>query len=430
MSDILTLDQSGHEQPLKGSASHWTLCETLTVKALSRFRFGGLRVTWPDGRTRTFGEEGAAVTAEIRIHRRAHFFHRVCLFGNVGLGEGYVAGDWDTGSISRVLGWFIDNLHRTGSCECSSQRIKPLNLLTWWNRIRHLMRPNSLANSPKNIADHYDLGNEFYGLWLDQTMTYSAARFTSPEQSLEEAQTAKYEALCQKLRLKNSDHVLEIGCGWGGFSLHAARKQGCRVTAITISKAQHQFATARVRREGLDDRVEIRLQDYREVQGQFNKIASIEMLEAVGDAYLETYFAKCAEVLTRDGLLAVQMITVPDRNYAQLRRGTDWIQKHIFPGSLLLSLARVNEALKTTGNLSLHELEDLGASYASTLHLWWQRFNARREEVLAMGFDSRFIRKWNYYLQYCEAAFDHRNISVVQACFTRPNNSALRAAQP
>jgi cyclopropane-fatty-acyl-phospholipid synthase len=430
MSDILTFDETERESPFQSRAGHWTLCETLTVKALSRFRHGALRVTWPDGRTRVFGSPDEPVSAEIRVLRRERFFHQVCLFGNVGFGEAYVSRDWDTGSVAKVVGWIIDNLHRTPGCDCSSQRIKSLNLLRWYNRIHHWLRPNSVNTSRRNISDHYDLGNDFYSLWLDGTMTYSAARFTSEEQTLEEAQIQKYEALCRKLKLQPSDHLLEIGCGWGGFSSYAARTYGCRITAITISEAQFRHATERMRREGLEGKVEVRLQDYRHVTGQYDKIASIEMLEAVGDAYLETYFAKCAELLTRDGLLAVQMITVPDQNYENLRRGTDWIQKHIFPGSLLLSIGRVNQALSRTGNLYMHELEDLGASYARTLHLWWENFHAKLPEVRALGFDQRFIRKWNYYLQYCEAAFAHRNISVVQACYTRPNNQLLREVLP
>jgi cyclopropane-fatty-acyl-phospholipid synthase len=294
-----------------------------------------------------------------------------------------------------------------------------------YNRVLHRLRPNSLKTSRRNIAEHYDLGNEFYALWLDETMTYSAAKFTEEGQPLEGAQWQKYEALCQKLELKSTDHVLEIGCGWGGFCTHAAREHGCRVTAVTISQEQHTFATERVKREGLDHLIEVRLQDYRHITGQFDKIASIEMLEAVGDAYVDGYFAKCHEVLKPNGMIAFQVITVPDCRYENLKRGVDWIQKHIFPGSLLLSMARINEAVNRTGDLFLHGLEDLGAGYAKTLRLWFERFNAKLDDVQALGFDDRFIRKWNLYLQYCEAAFATRNISVIQAVYTRPNNGAL-----
>jgi cyclopropane-fatty-acyl-phospholipid synthase len=430
MSDALIYTDSGAEASQGPRPLQWTLCEVLARKAFSRFRHGGLRISGPGVRTTVFGAEGAPVTAEIRVRRRAMFFHRVCLFGNVGLGEAYVDGDWDTPDISAVIGWFIENLHRTPETKGSSQQVAFMNLLRLVNRIHHWLRPNSERIAKRNIAEHYDLGNDFFSLWLDETMTYSAARFTRPGQSLAEAQSAKYDALCRKLKLQPTDHVLEIGCGWGGFSMHAAQTYGCRVTAITISEKQFKFATERVARAGLSDRIEVRLQDYRNVTGKFDKIASIEMLEAVGDKFLETYFAKCSELLERNGLLAVQMITVPDNDYKLLRAGTDWIQKHIFPGSLLLSIGRVNQALNRTGNLFMHELEDLGSSYARTLHEWWERFNAQRDKVKAQGFDDRFIRKWNYYLQYCEAAFATRNISVVQACYTRPNNATLRETWP
>lgn len=304
-----------------------------------------------------------------------------------------------------------------------------LNLLGHYNRILHKLRPNSLTTSRRNIAEHYDLGNDFYELFLDPTMTYSSALFTSPNQSLEAAQIAKYDSLCRKLKLQPTDHVLEIGSGWGGFSCHAAKNYGCKITTVTISEAQFNYAKARFEREGIADRVEIKLMDYRLITGRFDKIASIEMLEAVGAAYLETYFAKCHEVLKPDGLLGVQMITCPDARYDALRQGVDWIQKHIFPGSLLLSVGRVNQALNQTGDLFLHDFLDLGNSYAKTLKLWRENFNQQLAGIRALGFDEKFIRKWNYYFSYCEAAFAMRNISVVQAVYTRPNNPTLRASK-
>jgi cyclopropane-fatty-acyl-phospholipid synthase len=423
MNTTLTLDTADNETGT-ASAAKTGFYERLVWLALKPFVHGGLRIILPDGRSRILGAPGADITAEMRV-RDADFFRKCALFGNVGLGESYVDGDWDTDSIANVVSWFILNISKTGSTGGSSGKIAFVNLLKVLNRAHHLLRPNSVKTSRRNISEHYDLGNEFYSLWLDKTMTYSAARFESEHQSLEDAQASKYDALCQKLELKPGDHVLEIGCGWGGFSSHAAHNYGCRVTAVTISQEQHKFATERMIREGLSDRVEIRLQDYRHITGQFDKIASIEMLEAVGDKYLETYFAKCAEVLKPEGLLAFQMITVPDNHHAQLRKGVDWIQKHIFPGSLLLSIGRVNEAINRTSHLFMHGLEDLGASYAKTLRLWFERFNAQRDAVMAQGFDARFMRKWNYYLQYCEAAFATRNISVVQAVYTRPNNAGL-----
>ncbi len=424
MNQTLTYDKSPSrvETQSRGAGIY----EKLVMKSFSRFLHGGLRMILPDGSTHLLGAKGADVTAEMRIVRREAFYRRCALYGNIGFGEAYVEGDWDTDDVAGVVAWFIENIHRTPGTNGSSARLAFVNTLEFINRVRHKLRPNSIRNSRKNIAEHYDLGNDFYRLWLDESMTYSAARFTHEGQSLEDAQAAKYDALCRKLRLQPTDHVLEIGCGWGGFSCHAAKHYGCRVTALTISQEQHKFAADRVIRAGLSEKVEIRLQDYRHVNGKFDKIASIEMLEAVGDKYLETYFAKCAEALKPDGLLAFQVITVPDSRHRALRKGVDWIQKHIFPGSLLLSVGRANQAIARTGDLFMHELEDLGLSYAKTMRLWFERFNQRLHDVKALGFNDSFIRKWNYYLQYCEAAFATRNISVIQACYTRPNNPTLR----
>lgn len=391
------------------------------LRALARMGRGQLSLRLPEGQVCQFGTNDGGPIAQITVKGEG-FFKSCALHGGVGLGEAYVAGDWDTGDIRAVIEWFILNIASDRRLRNSSQRFRAVGWLRGLDRIQHRLRPNSLSNSRRNIADHYDLGNDFYRLWLDPTMTYSGARFTSADQSLESAQLAKYEALCQKLRLTAWDHVLEIGCGWGGFSTYAAKNYGCRITAVTISEAQFEEASRRIEAEGLADRVEIRLQDYRHIEGRFDKIASIEMLEAVGEKYLETYFAKCHELLAHDGLLAVQMITVADREYADLRRGADFIQKHIFPGSLLLSIARVNQALKRTGDLTLHGLEDLGAGYARTLREWADNFNAQLDEIRAQGFCDAFIRKWNYYLKYCEAAFATRNISVVQAVYSRPGN--------
>ncbi len=400
--------------------------ERLVMGTLKRFKVGHLQMTLPDGSVQHLGDASSPVTAEVRVNDWG-FFRQCALFGNVGFGEAYVDGEWETDNIAAVISWFIQNIAANQGSQASSTRLAGTNLLKAYNRVLHLLRPNSVTTSRRNISEHYDLGNDFYGLWLDKTMTYSSGRFSGGAKTLEEAQWAKYEALCQKLELKPTDHVLEIGCGWGGFCTHAAREHGCRVTCLTISQEQLNYATERVKREGLDHLIEIRLQDYRHVTGQFDKIASIEMLEAVGEAYVDAYFAKCHEVLKPNGLLAFQVITVPDCRYANLKRGVDWIQKHIFPGSLLLSMGRINESMNKTGDMFLHGMEDLGASYVKTLGHWHTRFNAKIDEVKSQGFDDRFIRKWNFYLQYCQAAFATRNISVFQAVYTRPNNTALAA---
>jgi cyclopropane-fatty-acyl-phospholipid synthase len=399
--------------------------ERMVLGLLGKLRCGGLRLEHADGRVRHFGEVGAVVTARVVLRDDQEFFKRCAYYGNIGMGEAYTDGLWETDDIAAVISWFIDNMNALQGSDTSSAKLPGVNFLNLVNWFRHLKRENTVDTSRRNIAEHYDLGNDFYRLWLDPSMTYSSARFDNAEQSLEDAQFGKYEALCTKLKLGPTDHVLEIGCGWGGFAVHAAKRFGCRVTGVTISEAQAAYARERVAQAGLEERIEIRIQDYRHITGRFDKIASIEMLEAVGDKYHDSFFAKCAEVLSPHGLLGVQMITVPDCRYGSLKKGVDWIQRHIFPGSLLLSVGRINDVLLKTGDLFMHDLEDLGADYARTLATWHDNFNAVRDSIERMGFDDAFIRTWNYYLKYCEAGFATRNISVVQAVYTRPNNPIL-----
>lgn len=402
-----------------------SFAERMVIKLLDKMPRGGLRLEHADGRVRHFGAPGAKVSARVKIHNDAEFFKRCAFYGNIGMGEAYTDGVWDTDDIRAVIEWFIENMQALQGADTASDKLPGVNLLKIVNWFRHLKRANTIETSRRNIAEHYDLGNEFYALWLDPTMTYSSAKFDSPGQSLEDAQRAKYDALCRKLKLKKEDHVLEIGCGWGGFSVHAAENYGCKVTAVTISEAQAEYARERVKKAGLDDKIEIRIQDYRLVDGKFDKIASIEMLEAVGDKFHHSFFSKCHEVLKDNGLLALQMITVPDCRYKSLTKGVDWIQRHIFPGSLLLSAGRVNDVLARTGDLFIHDLEDLGSSYARTLNQWHAKFNSCLDRLRELGFDEPFVRTWNYYLKYCEAGFVTRNISVVQAVYTRPNNALL-----
>ena len=401
------------------------LHQRLVMGALEKMDSGHLRLQLPDGTIRHLGNPDGPHTATLSILRPA-FFTRVLLYGDVGFGEAYVEGDCDTDNIEKLIAWAILNLDKSPTFSGSRTKKLGLNLLQITNRIQHLLRPNNKTTARRNIAEHYDLGNEFYELWLDPTMTYSSARWTTTDQSLEEAQIEKYDALCRQLKLTASDHVLEIGSGWGGFASHAVRTYGCRITTVTISQKQHDYAAARFEREGIADRIDLRLQDYRDISGTFDKVVSIEMMEALGDKYLETYFAKIHEVLAPNGLAALQYITCPDSRHGQMKRGIDWIQKHIFPGSLLLSIGRVSQAAQRTGDLFLHNLDDHGLDYARTLREWHTAFNARLAEVKSHGFDERFIRRWNYYLLYCTAAFAMRNISVVQATYTRPNNPLLR----
>ncbi len=399
--------------------------ERKVIDVFRRMSAGHLSLHLPDGHTVSIGSPASQIHAVIHV-RDPEFFKSVMLYGDIGFGEAYTAGWWDTPSIERVISWAILNVKNTPGMSGSRLGRGLVNLLARVNRIQHWARPNSKKMARRNISEHYDLGNDFYSLWLDETMTYSSGLYTRNDMPLKAAQTAKYDALCRRLELKAGDRVLEIGCGWGGFASHAAKNYGCHITALTISAAQYEYASERFLREGIADSVDLRMEDYRDTAGQFDKIVSIEMMEALGDRYLETFTRQLHRLLKPEGLVALQFITCPDQRHDEMRRNVDWIQKHIFPGSLLLSLSRVGQAMRRSGDLMLHELQDMGLHYARTLREWWATFNDRRSEILALGFDDRFMRKWNYYLQYCEAAFASRNISVVQAVYTRPNNTGIQ----
>jgi cyclopropane-fatty-acyl-phospholipid synthase len=398
------------------------LYENIVLRHLARMDKGRLELELPDGSRLTIGDDPDIVKARIRICDEA-FYLRCILYGDIGFGEAYVDGLWDTNDITAVISWAILNVENAPGISGNKTQTLVMNILKWWNKCSYFKRANTLKGSRKNIAEHYDLSNDFFRLFLDETMTYSSAYFRRDGMTLEEAQLAKYERLCEQLRLSPADHVLEIGSGWGANAVYIAKRYGCRVTSVTISAEQYQLATERVKKEGLENLVEIRLQDYRKLSGKYDKIVSVEMLEAVGHRYLDTYFSKCHELLKWDGVLALQVITCPDSRYESLRKGVDWIQKHIFPGSLLPSVSAINAAVNRAGEMTLVDLKDLGLHYAATLKIWFLHFNSRLEQAKAMGFDERFIRKWNYYLCYCEAAFRMRNIHVMQLVYTRPNNT-------
>ncbi|MEW6467369.1 MAG: cyclopropane-fatty-acyl-phospholipid synthase family protein [Bacteroidota bacterium] len=394
--------------------------EGIVLDLLSKMERGSLNLALPSGESFLLGDQ-QGLSASIAI-KDPEFFKRCVLYGDIGFGEAYVDGLWDTDNITHVIKWFLLNVNNAPGISGSTVKSLALNLLKLFNKASHWKRANSLSGSRRNISEHYDLNNDFFSLFLDPTMTYSSAYFTKEGQSLQEAQLEKYKRLCDQLCLKPDDHVLEIGSGWGGNAIFIAKNYGCRVTSITISKEQKKLADERIAAAGLSERIRIELMDYRDLQGRFDKIVSVEMLEAVGDEYLDVYFRRCHELLKADGILALQVITCPDSRYESLKNGVDWIQKHIFPGSLLPSVGRINRAINATGDLSLVDLKDLGLHYAKTLAIWREQFNQRLEEVKKLGFDGRFIRKWNYYLSYCEAAFAMRNINVMQMVYSRPNN--------
>ena len=398
-----------------------SLYQDIVLKILSKMEMGRLNLTLPSGESLTLGNGEGSITANVTIVSD-EFYRQVILYGDIGFGEAYVAGLWDTDNITNVIKWFLLNVENNPTISGGKTQALALNLFKWFNKIYHFKRANTISGSQKNISEHYDLNNDFFASFLDPTMTYSSAYFYKDGLSLEEAQLAKYERLCRQLHLKPSDHVLEIGSGWGGNAIYMAKNYGCKVTSLTISAEQLKLAQERVEAAGLSDKISIQMLDYRNMEGQFDKIVSVEMLEAVGHKYLDVYFKKCHDLLKKNGILALQVITSPDSRYDSLRKGVDWIQKHIFPGSLLPSVAAINGAINRTGDLTLVDLKDIGLHYAQTLKLWYEQFNANLPTVKTLGFDDTFIRKWNYYFCYCEAAFAMRNINVMQLVYARPNN--------
>jgi len=397
----------------------------IILRYFSKMKKGRMEIELPSGQKIICGDDENYKPAIMRVHSN-NFFIKCVLYGDIGLGESYVEGDWNTDDISAVMSWFILNVRKSPSKSVKTARSLLINSLGIINRIQHKFRANTIDKSKKNIHEHYDLGNDFYKLFLDESMTYSCAYFEGHNKDLNKAQIAKYDRLCKKLKIKESDNVLEIGCGWGGFAEHAASKYGCNVTGITISEKQLHYAKERIERLGLSNKATFLFEDYRKVEGKFDKIVSIEMMEAVGDEYLEEYFRQCNQLLKPEGLLGIQIITCPDSRYEELRKGNDWTQKHIFPGSLLLAQHRVAQAMNRAGTLFLHSWEEFSDNYSRTLMAWHEKFNKSLPEVSALGFDENFIRKWNYYLCYCSAGFSMRNVGVAQAIYTRPNNLTLK----
>lgn len=378
--------------------------------ALLQIKGGAIRATLPDGRTLTFGD-GEGPTPNLRIKDYA-FAGRVLTNGDIGLAEGLMAGEWDSDDIPAVLTLLAGNVDRFTRLLEGGPIGKALNWL------RHLRNANTRKGSRRNILAHYDLGNRFYEAWLDRSMTYSSARFDQTK-DLEAGQIAKYRALADHLDLKPGDHVLEIGCGWGGFAEYAAKERGARVTGITISDEQLAYARARMERAGLSDRVEIIRCDYRDVQGQFDKVASIEMFEAVGEQYWPAYFNKISEVLKPGGRAGLQIITIKDDLFPKYRKRADFIQRYVFPGGMLVSIERLKEETARAG-LAWRKIDAFGHSYADTLAEWAKRFGARWDDIRAMGFDERFKRLWLFYLGYCEAGFRTGRTDVVQLELAKP----------
>ena len=366
--------------------------------AARRIRVGRLAVVLPDGSRRVYGDPDSPYAGEIHVHDTAAAV-RMLLGGDIGAGEGYMEGLWSSPDLPALLR--VAALNREALALPKGWWRLPLRLQ---KTLAHRARRNTRAGSRANIEAHYDLGNDFYRLFLDETMAYSSAVFASPDQALADAQRNKFAVIAERAGLRGGEHVLEIGSGWGGFALYAAGELGCRVTTITISPAQHRLATERVAAAGLSDLVTVELRDYRDVTGTYDAIVSIEMLEAVGAEYYATYFEACDRALRPGGRMSLQVITFPDVAYEAQRRRANWIQTHIFPGGLLPSLAEIERSLHGT-HLLVRQVEDIAPSYVLTLRAWRTAFLSQLDAVRAMGFDERFIRTWDFYLSISEAGF-------------------------
>ncbi len=370
---------------------------------LGRLRRGELELVLHNGTEKHFvgAEPGPKARVEIRDPRAAT---RLAASTNIGLAEGYMNGQWDTPDLDAVLDLGLANLvDRPAALTPPTTPIQ---------RAWHARRDNSPRGSKRNIADHYDLGNDFYRLWLDDTMTYSSAMFDGTE-DLGVAQVRKWDHLLDLLQPGPQDRILEIGCGWGGFAVHAAQQAGCRVTGVTLSEEQHAWATKAVAEAGLEDRVDIRMQDYRAVPETYTGIASIEMFEAVGERWWPVFFQRIRDLLTPGGVAALQTITIDEAHFDDYRRKPDFIQRYIFPGGMLPSPSAFRAAAEDSG-LDVGDPVHFGASYAKTLQEWRTRFEAAVPHVRELGFDERFIRMWRYYLAYCRAGFDAETIDVMQ----------------
>lgn len=375
------------------------------------------QLTLLDGEDRiVFGQVTAAcpLAVTVTIHD-PNAYARLALRGSIGVGEGYMAGEWSCDDLTGLVRIFVLNRAVLDGLERGLARLAmPLF------RALHAIRRNTRSGSRSNIAAHYDLGNEFYRLFLDETLMYSSGVFPTPASSLHDASVAKIDRICRKLDLQPSDHLLEIGTGWGGFALHAATRYGCRVTTTTISREQYQLACERVAAAGLSDRITVLCEDYRDLSGEYDKLVSIEMIEAVGHEYFETYFATCSRLLKPEGMMLLQSITMADQYYEQARRAVDFIQYYIFPGGGLPSVEAVCRALSKVTDMRLFHLEDIGPHYALTLRHWHERFAANLDQVRAQGFSEPFIRMWEFYLCYCEGGFKERVIGTVQMLLTKP----------
>jgi len=415
---------SGSTQRLDGGApfalfDRW--CFARLEKLLGRIERGRLLLTLPNGETRGYGDHLARRAAQVAVHE-GRLFRRLALGGDIALGEAYVDGLWDSDEPAEAIGLFHRNLDLLDAPEAN-----PTLPRRFAGRLWAFVRRNTRRRSRGNIAAHYDLGNGLYELFLDPTMSYSAAIFERDDETLEAAQRRKMLRMIELADVRRGDHVLEIGCGWGSLAIEAARSTGCRVTGITLSENQLALARQRAEAGGVADRVRFELCDYRDLSGRFDRIIAVEMLEAVGHEYLGTFFSSCDRLLAPGGRVALQVITVPDQRYDAYRRSLDWLRKHIFPGGLAPSLTALCEAITLNSSLVVERVENIGRHYVRPLRLWRERFESQAEELDRRGYDARFRRMWRYYLAYCEAGFAAGTFGDLQIVLIRPSDRAVRA---
>ncbi len=407
MSEFAQTDTSSRKLATSETISHRAV-RTLVNRLTASLEHGELAIELPGGTIVEAagsqpGPDGHVLVKHTRAARRA------MLGGSLGLADSYVDGDWDSDDLTSVIELCALNV----DLDDFDRGITPMSVFRALTRFRHKRRANSRAGSRRNIAAHYDLGNSFYAQWLDPSMTYSSACFEGSDESLTAAQGNKFDSLARMLDLQPGDHVLEIGCGWGAFAMHIASRYGCRVTALTVSPSQAEWAREKVAESGLSDRIEIRLQDYRDVTGQFDKIASIEMFEAVGEEYWPVFFQSLSNRLRPGGLAGLQVITIEHDRFDAYRRNPDFIQMRVFPGGMLPSVEAFTQSARKVG-LKLDDAKMFGGDYAETLKRWRESFEAAWPGIVPLGFDERFRRLWRYYLCYCEAGFRAQTISVGQ----------------
>ena len=391
------------------------LARRIVLSRLKQLQHGQIVVS-ENGEHRIFGNltDDLPLTAQLRV-LSPKFYSDVAFGGSVGAGEAFIHGYWACPELSDLLRILLRNREVLEQMDSGLALLgKPVQ------KLFHALNKNTRKGSRKNIAAHYDLGNDFYKLWLDPKMMYSCAYFDAPDTSLEDAATEKLDRICRKLDLSADDSVIEIGTGWGGFAIHAAKHYGCRVTTTTISKQQYNYAQQAVADAGLEDRITLLLQDYRDLEGRFDKLVSIEMIEAVGHEFHDAYFKKCCDLLKPDGQMLLQAITIADQRYDQYKSSVDFIKRYIFPGGCLTSVTDMSRTMTRHTDMRVIHLEDIGPHYATTLRHWHNRFFARIDEVREFGYSDAFIRMWQFYLNYCESAFIERAIGNVQLLIMRP----------